>query len=123
MGVPDNWIKLLKERKDEDWHLGQLFSTLLNRRYGEKHVGYAESHDQALVGDKTLAFWLMDKDMYWHMGKASKSVVVDRGIALHKMLRLITISLGGEAFLTFMGNECGHREGVDFPREGNNYTY
>ena len=123
MGVPDYWIKLLKEKKDEDWVLGDLYKTLMNRRRGEKHIGYAESHDQALVGDKTLAFWLMDKEMYWHMDKASQSLVIDRGLALHKMIRLITFSLAGEAYLTFIGNEFGHPEWVDFPREGNGYSY
>jgi 1,4-alpha-glucan branching enzyme len=123
MGVPDYWIKLLKERKDEDWNLGDIFHTLMNRRFGEKHIGYAESHDQAMVGDKTIAFWLMDKEMYWHMDNASKSLVVDRGIALHKMIRLITFSLAGEGYLNFMGNEFGHPEWIDFPREGNGYSY
>jgi 1,4-alpha-glucan branching enzyme len=123
MGVPDYWIKLLKERKDEDWNLGEIFSTLLNRRYGEKHIGYAESHDQALVGDKTIAFWLMDQDMYWNMAKDRQSLVVDRGIAMHKLIRLITFSLAGEGYLNFMGNEFGHPEWIDFPREGNGYSY
>lgn len=123
MGVPDYWIKLLKEKRDEDWNLGDLYHTLMNRRRSEKHIGYAESHDQAMVGDKTLAFWLMDKDMYWHMDKASSSLVIDRGIALHKMIRLITFSLSGEGYLNFMGNEFGHPEWIDFPRVGNNNSY
>ncbi len=108
MGVPDYWIKLLKEKTDEQWCLGDLYHTLLNRRWSEKHIGYAESHDQAMVGDKTLAFWLMDKEMYWNMSKFSSSGVVDRGIALHKLIRLITLSLAGEGYLNFMGNEFGH---------------
>jgi 1,4-alpha-glucan branching enzyme len=123
MGVPDYWIKLLKEKKDEEWKLGDIFQTLMNRRRAEKHVGYAESHDQSLVGDKTIAFWLMDKEMYWNMAWDRPSVVIDRGIALHKMIRLITFSLSGEGYLNFMGNEFGHPEWVDFPREGNGYSY
>ncbi len=123
MGVPDYWIKILKEKRDEEWNLGDIFSTLLNRRPGEKHVGYCESHDQSLVGDKTLAFRLMDQDMYWHMSNQSPNVVIDRGIALHKMIRLLTFSLAGEGYLNFMGNEFGHPEWVDFPREGNNYSF
>ena len=122
MGVPDYWIKLLKEKRDEEWVLGEVFSTLLNRRYGEKHVGYAESHDQALVGDKTIAFRLMDKDMYWHMSRSSSTPVIDRGVALHKLIRLITFSLAGEGYLNFMGNEFGHPEWIDFPREGNGWS-
>jgi 1,4-alpha-glucan branching enzyme len=122
MGVPDYWIKLLKEKKDDDWHMDQIYGTLLNRRYAEKHVGYAESHDQALVGDKTIAFWLMDQEMYWNMSKERQSLVVDRGIALHKMIRLVTFALAGEGYLNFMGNEFGHPEWVDFPREGNGYS-
>ncbi|HEX6240880.1 MAG TPA: alpha amylase C-terminal domain-containing protein [Polyangiales bacterium] len=123
MGVPDFWIKALKEWRDEDFRLGQLFGTLLNRRHDEKHVAYAESHDQALVGDQTLAFRLMDAEMYTHMGKGTSSVVVDRGIALHKIIRLLTFALAGEAWLNFMGNEFGHPEWVDFPREGNQWSY
>jgi 1,4-alpha-glucan branching enzyme len=122
MGVPDYWIKILKEKRDEEWNLGELFHTLLNRRHGEKHVGYAESHDQALVGDKTIAFRLMDKEMYWHMSRASHNPIIDRGISLHKLIRLITFSLAGEAYLNFMGNEFGHPEWIDFPREGNGWS-
>jgi 1,4-alpha-glucan branching enzyme len=123
MGLPDYWIKNLKEKRDESWNLQEIYHTMLNRRRGEKHVAYAESHDQSLVGDKTIAFWLMDKEMYWHMDKASKNLIIDRGIALHKMIRLITFALGGEAWLNFMGNEFGHPEWVDFPREGNGFSY
>jgi 1,4-alpha-glucan branching enzyme len=123
MGIPDFWIKTLKEKQDEDWSIDEVWTVLSNRRYKEKTIAYAESHDQALVGDKTLAFWLMDKDMYYDMHVDHHNLVIDRGIALHKMIRLITISLGGEGYLTFMGNEFGHPEWVDFPREGNNWSY
>jgi 1,4-alpha-glucan branching enzyme len=123
MGIPDYWIHLLREKQDEQWNMGQLYGALTNRRAGEKHVGYAESHDQALVGDKTLAMWLMDADIYFHMNKGSRSLVVDRGIALHKLIRLVTFALGGEAYLNFMGNEFGHPEWIDFPREGNNWSF
>ena len=123
MGVPDYWVKLIKERKDEHWNLGELFGAMLNRRFGEKHVGYAESHDQALVGDKTIAFRLMDAAMYWQMSVDAQSHVIDRGVALHKMIRLITFSLAGEGWLNFMGNEFGHPEWIDFPRAGNNWSY
>lgn len=123
MGIPDYWIKLLKDTKDEHWHMGDLFRTLTNRRAGEKHVGYAECHDQALVGDKTIAMRLMDADIYYHMTKGTQNLIVERGMALHKMIRLITFSLGGEAYLNFMGNEFGHPEWIDFPREGNNFSY
>jgi 1,4-alpha-glucan branching enzyme len=123
MGVPDQWIKLLKETRDEDWSLGAIYRTLLDRRYGEKHVGYVESHDQSLVGDKTLAFQLMDQSMYWNMGIDSRDPIIDRGIALHKMIRLLTFSLAGEAYLNFIGNEFGHPEWVDFPRADNGFSY
>ena len=123
MGVPDYWIRLLKERRDEDWDLAEVFHTLMNRRRGERHVGYAESHDQAMVGDKTIAFRLMDAAMYWHMDKAGHSDAVDRGMALHKLIRLLTFSLAGEAYLNFMGNEFGHPEWIDFPREGNGWSF
>lgn len=124
MAIPDKWIALLKGKKDEDWDMGNIVHTLTNRRWQEKTVAYAESHDQALVGDKTLAFWLMDKDMYTHMSTVSgQNLVIDRGIALHKMIRLVTHALGGEAYLNFIGNEFGHPEWLDFPRVGNNESY
>ena len=123
MGIPDYWVKLVKDKLDEQWDIGELYYTLLNRRADEKTVAYAESHDQALVGDKTLAFRLMDKEMYTSMAVDHPSLVIDRGIALHKLIRLFTISLGGEAYLNFMGNEFGHPEWIDFPREGNHWSY
>ncbi|XP_067654323.1 1,4-alpha-glucan-branching enzyme-like [Haliotis asinina] len=124
MALPDMWIKYLKESSDESWKMGDITHTLVNRRYGEKCIAYAESHDQALVGDKSLAFWLMDKEMYTHMSKLSEpSYIIDRGIALHKMIRLISIGLGGEGYLNFIGNEWGHPEWLDFPRVGNNESY
>jgi 1,4-alpha-glucan branching enzyme len=123
MGVPDYWIKVVKELRDEDWRLGELYGALLNRRRDEKHIAYAESHDQALVGDQTLAFRLMGAEMYWHMSKDTQSPVIDRGIALHKLIRLLTFGLAGEGWLNFMGNEFGHPEWVDFPREGNQWSY
>ena len=123
MGIPDYWIKILKEKSDEEWDINEIWSVLNNRRFGEKTIAYAESHDQALVGDKTLAFWLMDKEMYSHMKLEDQSPIIDRGIALHKLIRLITISLGGDGYLNFIGNEFGHPEWVDFPREGNNWSH
>ncbi|KAK3104154.1 hypothetical protein FSP39_024874 [Pinctada imbricata] len=124
MAIPDMWIKILKEQSDEEWNIGHITHTLTNRRYGEKAISYAESHDQALVGDKTIAFWLMDKEMYSHMSELSPpSLVIDRGMALHKMIRLLTMGLGGEGYLTFMGNEFGHPEWLDFPRAGNNSSF
>lgn len=123
MGIPDFWIKTLKHKPDEHWDMFEMWHELTNRPKKEKTIAYAESHDQALVGDKSLAFWLMDKEMYFNMGIDDKNLVVDRGIALHKMIKLITISLGGEGYLNFIGNEFGHPEWVDFPREGNNWSY
>ena len=123
MGIPDYWIKLLKHSRDEDWDLDELWGTLNNRRFGEATIAYAESHDQALVGDKTIAFRLMDEAMYWHMANDDAHPVIERGVALHKMIRLITLATGGEGWLTFMGNEFGHPEWLDFPREGNNWSY
>ncbi len=123
MGIPDYWIKILKHKSDDEWNMHEIWGTLTNRRYGEKTIAYAESHDQALVGDKSIAFWLMDKEMYTNMHVNHESLVIDRGIALHKMIRLLTIALGGEGWLNFIGNEFGHPEWVDFPREGNDWSY
>ncbi|HYW96733.1 MAG TPA: alpha amylase C-terminal domain-containing protein, partial [Bacteroidales bacterium] len=123
MGTPDYWIKLIKEKADEDWQMDQMYHELTSKRADEKTVAYAESHDQALVGDKTIIFRLMDKEMYYSMDKSSENLAVDRGIALHKMIRLITIATAGNAWLNFMGNEFGHPEWIDFPREGNGWSY
>ena len=123
MGEPDMWIKLLKETPDEWWDLNNIYYELAIRRPHEKVIGYCESHDQALVGDKTIMFRLCDSEMYTGMHKDHQSMVVDRGMALHKLLRLLTMSLGGEGYLTFMGNEFGHPEWIDFPREGNGWSF
>lgn len=123
MGIPDFWIKYIKEVKDEDWKAGHIFWEMTNRRNGEKTISYAESHDQALVGDKTIIFRLIDSDMYWHMQKGDETFRVNRGIALHKMIRLITASTINGGYLNFMGNEFGHPEWIDFPREGNGWSY
>ena len=124
MSVADVWIKYLKEFKDDDWNMGNITFTLTNRRYNEKHVGYSESHDQSIVGDKTIAMWLFDKEMYWNMSCGSpETIIISRGMCLHKLIRLITFALGGEGYLCFMGNEFGHPEWVDFPRPGNGFSY
>lgn len=122
MGIPDYWIKLLKDTRDDHWHMGNLWHELTNRRQEEKTISYAESHDQALVGDKTIIFRLIDADMYEHMSVGDDSLVVDRGLALHKMIRLITLATAGHGYLNFMGNEFGHPEWIDFPRQGNSWS-
>ena len=124
MGLPDLWIKLIKTKRDEEWNMWQIWHELTSRRPGEKYVGYAESHDQALVGDKTILFRLCDANMYTGMSTMSAyDPIIERGIALHKMIRLLSLTLGGEGYLSFMGNEFGHPEWIDFPREGNNWSY
>ncbi|MBO6251985.1 MAG: alpha amylase C-terminal domain-containing protein [Muribaculaceae bacterium] len=123
MGIPDYWIKTIKEKKDEDWKPTSIFWELTNRRADEKTISYAESHDQALVGDKTIIFRLIDKEMYWHMMVGDHDGVVDRGMALHKMIRLVTASTINGGYLNFMGNEWGHPEWIDFPREGNGWSH
>jgi len=123
MGVPDYWIRLIKDFKDEDWSIGHLWFELTNRRKDEKTISYAESHDQALVGDQTLIFRLIGADMYNHMWISDDNLRVARGISLHKVIRLITLVTAGHGYLNFMGNEFGHPEWVDFPREGNNWSF
>ena len=123
MGVPDYWIKLIEDKKDEEWHVGDMFYELANKRPEEHTISYAESHDQAMVGDKTIFFRLVDKDIYTSMSVFDHSLRVDRGMALHKMIRLMTIATAGDGYLNFMGNEFGHPEWIDFPREGNNWSY
>jgi 1,4-alpha-glucan branching enzyme len=123
MGIPDYWIKLIKETPDDFWSMGGLWHELTNRRYDEKTINYAESHDQALVGDQTLIFRLLGDRMYTHMSMSAEDLVVSRGIALHKMIRLATLATAGNGYLNFMGNEFGHPEWIDFPREGNNWSH
>ncbi|MDE5607349.1 MAG: alpha amylase C-terminal domain-containing protein [Muribaculaceae bacterium] len=123
MGIPDYWIKTLKEVKDEDWKPTSIFWELTNRRDDEKTISYVESHDQALVGDKTVIFRLIDDKMYWHMMVGDDDMTVSRGIALHKLIRLVTIATINGGYLNFMGNEWGHPEWIDFPREGNGWSY
>ncbi len=122
MGMPDFWIRTLKG-KDDDWSMNGLWHELSGGRPAEKRIGYVESHDQALVGDKTLIFRMADKEMYWHMSKDSQNLVIERAIALHKMIRFITAALGSEGYLNFMGNEFGHPEWIDFPRWGNGWSF
>ena len=123
MNIPDYWIKTIKEKKDEDWHPSSIWWEVTNRRADEKTISYAESHDQALVGDKTIIFRLIDADMYWHMQKDDRNFMVERGMALHKMIRLVTASTINGGYLNFMGNEFGHPEWIDFPREGNGWSH
>ena len=123
MNIPDYWIKTIKELKDEDWKPSSMFWETTNRRQDEKTISYAESHDQALVGDKTIVFRLIDADMYWHFKKGDENFMANRGIALHKMIRLLTASTMNGGYLNFMGNEFGHPEWIDFPREGNGWGY
>ena len=123
MGVADHWIKWIKEKSDEQWSPGEIWWELTNKRADEKTVSYAECHDQALVGDKTLIFRLVDKEMYFSMNKSSSNMLVERGIALHKMIRLVTAATAGDGYLNFMGNEFGHPEWIDFPREGNGWSF
>ena len=123
MGLPDMWIKTVKEKRDEFWDIAQMWGSMCLRRPGEDSVAYVESHDQALVGDKTMIFRLADANMYTDMDKACHNLVIDRAIALHKMIRLFTLAGGGEAYLNFMGNEFGHPEWIDFPREGNGWSF
>ena len=123
MGVADHWIKWIKERSDEQWSMGEIWRELTGKRAEEKTISYAECHDQALVGDKTIIFRLMDKEMYYSMRVDSGNGIVDRGVALHKLIRLATAATAGDGYLTFMGNEFGHPEWIDFPREGNGWSY
>jgi 1,4-alpha-glucan branching enzyme len=124
MGVADFWVKTLKTKKDEQWHVGDMYYELTNKRAEEKTISYAECHDQAMVGDKTIIFWLLDREMYSGMSALlPASPVVERGIALHKMIRLATLAAAGNGYLNFMGNEFGHPEWIDFPRAGNGWSY
>jgi 1,4-alpha-glucan branching enzyme len=123
MGIADHWIKWIKELKDEEWNVGEIFWELTNKRSDEKTISYAECHDQAMVGDKTIIFRLIDKEMYYSMSKNIDNLIISRGIALHKMIRLVTIATAGNGYLNFMGNEFGHPEWIDFPREGNSWSY
>lgn len=122
MGVTDYWFKLLDIR-DEDWNMFALWHELSQGRREEKTISYVESHDQSLVGGKTFIFTIIDSDMYWNMDYSSRTLRVDRGVALHKMARLITLAASRFGYLNFMGSEFGHPEWIDFPRQGNDWSY
>ncbi len=123
MGLPDYWIKLTQDVRDEDWHMESIWHELTNRRVEERVISYVESHDQALVGDKTIMFRLIGKDMYTNMHVDHRNLIVDRGLSLHKLIRFITLCTANGGYLNFMGNEFGHPEWVDFPRDGNGWSY
>ena len=123
MGIPDFWIKVIKEQKDENWHVGEIFHRLTDKRSDEKTINYSESHDQALVGDKTIIFRLADADMYHFMHLENMNIIIERATALHKMIQLITLATAQSGYLNFMGNEFGHPEWIDFPREENQWSY
>ncbi|MGM9585206.1 MAG: alpha amylase C-terminal domain-containing protein, partial [Faecousia sp.] len=123
MGLPDMWVKTVKEKSDEQWDIYQMWCDMCLRRPGEKTIAYVESHDQALVGDQTMIFRLAGANMYTDMNKDCHNPRIDRAIALHKMIRLFTLGGGGEGYLNFMGNEFGHPEWIDFPREGNGWSF
>lgn len=123
MGIPDYWIRIVKDKPQQEWNPEEMYWTLLNHRAEEQTISYVESHDQALVGDKTLIFRLVDSDMYGHFRKGDETPRVIRGIALHKMITLITLATASGGYLNFMGNEFGHPEWIDFPREGNGWSY
>lgn len=123
MNIPDYWIKTIKELTDERWKPSSIFWEVKNRRADEKTISYCESHDQALVGDKTIIFRLIDADMYWHFKIGDENDMARRGIALHKMIRLVTAAAMNGGYLNFMGNEFGHPEWIDFPREGNGWSH
>ena len=123
MGLPDLWIKLIKEVPTEHWNVFQLWHELTGGRPGERCISYAESHDQALVGDKTIIFRLADAEMYDGMNRAYHSPSMDAAIDYHKLIRFATAVLSGGGYLNFMGNEFGHPEWIDFPREGNGWSF
>ncbi len=123
MGIPDHWFRTVRKCGDEEWSMDLMWNELTNRRRDERTISYVECHDQAIVGDKTMIFELIDADMYWHMETHKQNIIIDRGLALHKMIRLATVATSGFGYLNFMGNEFGHPEWIDFPREGNNWSF
>ena len=123
LGIPDFWFNTVKKVSDDYWNMDGMYYALTDHRSDEKTISYVECHDQAIVGSKTMAFELMDAKMYDSMEASNTDMVVERGMALHKMVRLITIAAAGGGYLNFMGNEFGHPEWIDFPREGNEWSY
>lgn len=123
MGIADHWIRLTKDTPDEAWQMGRLWFELNHHRGDEGTIAYAESHDQALVGDQTLMFRMAGSDLYHHMAYDQTTIRVQRAVAVHKMIRLITLTTAPDGYLNFMGNEFGHPEWIDFPRLGNQWSY
>ncbi len=122
MGVPDLWGKLGSDTPDELWNVETLWHELTNRRAEERVISYVESHDQAIVGGKTFISRLLDAAIYTDMALSTHNPHVDRGIALWKLARLLTLATAAHGYLNFIGNEFAHPEWVDFPRLGNHWS-
>lgn len=123
MGVADFWTKMVKECPDEYWSPGEIFFRLTDKRPEEQVISYAECHDQAMVGDQTFLSRMVGAEIYTSMRKDLATLTVERAVALHKIIRLLTFSLAQGGYMNFMGNEFGHPEWIDFPREGNQWSY
>ena len=124
MKICDKWKHFLMNLKDEEWNMGDIVYTLTNRRYNEKHISYCESHDQSFIGNYSLSSLLFSSERFWNMSiNSPETIVIGRGIALHKMIRLLSFALGGEGYLSFMGNEFGCPDSLDFPKKGNRFSY
>jgi len=109
MGLPDFWAKFIEEGRT----MGQMWHELTNRRHYDKTISYTECHDQCINGDDAFIWRMIKDDMYTHMSVFSDSWKCSRGVALHKLMRFITLGSAGQGWLNFMGNEFGHPEWID----------
>lgn len=112
MGIPDYWAKFIRG-EGSGTSMGMLWHEMTNRRWYDKTVSYTECHDQCINGDDAFIWRLIGDDMYEHMSMFSNSWKNSRGVALHKLMRFVTLATAGQGWLNFMGNEFGHPEWID----------
>ncbi|CAL5392773.1 unnamed protein product [Camellia sinensis] len=121
LSASEMWSSLLENVPDSDWSMSKIVSTLVgNRHSADKMLLYAENHNQSISGGRSFAEILFGETMEH---ASDKRALLFRGCSLHKMIRLITFTIGGHAYLNFMGNEFGHPKRVEFPMESNNFSF
>ena len=119
MGLPDFFESVAKDVMDDGISPSRIWHALVSRRFDERHIGYVESHDQAIVGGQSLIFRLLGPKMYTDMHAETQSHDVHLAVAVVNVAKSIVFFLGGEAWMSFIGNEFGHPDWVEFPTPDN----
>ncbi|KAH7682202.1 1,4-alpha-glucan branching enzyme protein [Dioscorea alata] len=121
LSVTDLWLWLLQDVPDQAWSMSKIVNVLVNSQSSNRRMlVYCENHNQSISGGRSFAEILFGNNNQNFIGLEDFEF---RGSSLHKMIRLISFSIGGSAYLNFMGNEFGHPNRVEFPMESNNYSF